>query len=891
MDLATIEQNVGELDVTQGFDLIFDLLAAYGMPKASITRLRKGSANRSDRADEVLWKGKVYYRDLSDDPAAPDPHAAIDDAAGDDRIGKQQPRFLIVRDRTRLLAVDRKTADSLDIPIDKLGLNAAFFMPWAGVEKAQLETAHYADIKAAEKMARLYDEIRKVNDVGSDGEIHALNVFFTRLLFCFFAEDTGIFEDGQVTKAIASLTHQDGSDLHHFLGRLFETLDTPVVERGDLPSYLADFGYVNGSLFAQRTGIPEFSAKARSIILECSELDWSEISPDIFGSMMQAVVAPRDRAGLGMHYTSVENILRVMGPLVMDELDEAMAAAWDSAPGLRRVHDRLAGLRFFDPACGSGNFLVIAYREVMAREERVLMRLAELQPRAPAKLLEESRIRLDNFVGIELSDFAHEVAQLSLWLVKQQVLARMEALFGRRSSMIPLRDAARITCGNAARLDWLQVCPPSEDLETFICSNPPYQGGTKQTAEQTADVSHALGDRNASKYLDYVAIWFYKAASYVRVTGARAGLVSTNSVSQGLQVGLLWPRIFDLGVQVAFAHEAFVWSNQAKGNAVVKCVIVGLARSDSTRGRFVFEGGVRRQVSSINAYLVGDGPDVIVTPLSAPPKGMPAMVFGSMPRDGGGLVVPAEAAAVMCGEDPRIQRFMRRYVGAQEFINGGERYCLWVDDEDAEDAWEIDALAQRFEKVRAFRLESKAASTRAHADAPHRFVQRAHQRSPAILVPRVSSGERFYVPIGYVGPDVVISDAANAVYGAEPWVFAVLQSRMHMVWLRAVAGRMGTDYRYSAELVYNTFPQPAGLVAADREAVAALGLSVLAAREQFPDATLGRLYRAGEIPPALAKAHEALDEAVDQSYRKAGFADDRERLAFLFAAYSRERCS
>lgn len=884
MDLATIEQNVGEVDVTQGFDLIYDLLAAYGMPKASITRLRKGSANKSDREDEVLWKGKVYFRDLTLAEDAPDPHAAIDDAAREERVTKQQPRFLVVRSGDRLLGVDTKTSDSLDIPLDKLGLSVAFFMPWAGMEKTHLEAAHYADIKAAEKMARLYDETRKVNEVESDEEVHALNVFFTRLLFCFFAEDTGIFEDGQVTKAIGSLTHQDGSDLHHFLGKLFETLDTPVGERGDLPSYLSEFGYVNGRLFAQRNGIPTFSAKARGIILECAELDWSEISPDVFGSMMQAVVKPEARATLGMHYTSVENILKVLRPLVLDELEAAYEAAADDPRRLRRLHDRLARLVVMDPACGSGNFLTTAYREVRGIEHRILIRLRDLAAETSgSKLFEVSRVPLTNFVGIEIDDFAHEVAQLALWLTKHQMNVRFAELFGVLAPLIPLRDAARITCGDATRLDWGSLCSFAEGADIVVCGNPPYVGSSMQSARQKADIREWFGPRPYSKKMDYVGLWILKGAEFVGATGARLAFVTTNSVCQGDHVGMLFPAVFAAGVQIPFAHTSFKWTNSARGGAGVTCVVLGLSRADSKPKR-LYSDGVVVEVPHIGPYLRPSSSDTIVARSSRPISPLPPMLTGNKPSDGGHLNLSPTEAGDLVSANPIATQFLREYVGSSEFLSGAKRYCLWIEDADLPLALSVPAVRARIDAVRDFRLHSSEGSTRAMATQPHRFYFACHRSSTALIVPSTSSEARAYVPIGFVGPNVVVSNAANVVYDAAPWLFGLLQSRMHMDWLGTVGGRLKTDYRYSAVLVYNTFPAP-DLDGRDRDALGAAALAVLGSREQFAGTSLAELYGPDRMPAALRAAHDALDAIVDTLYHPRGFGSDDDRVDHLFSLY------
>lgn len=886
MDLATIEANVENLDTSQGFDLIYDLLEAYGMPKATIARLRKGSTNLAKGDGERLLRNKVYYRFLNEWESDRDVHAVIDDAAADEVIAKAKPRFLIVRDKEQLVAMDRSTGETLDVPLEKLHLHASFFLPWAGIEKTQVETAHFADIKAAEKMARLYDEIRKVNEIETDEERHALNVFFSRLLFCFFAEDTGIFEAGQVTTAIGSLTREDGDDLDSFLDQLFTVLDTPLRDRGELPSYLESFGYVNGSLFSERTAVPQFSAKARKIILECAELDWSEINPDIFGSMMQAVVHPEERAGLGMHYTSVENIMKVLRPLFLDELNEELAAAEDDPRKLRKLHDRISKVKVFDPACGSGNFLVIAYKELRALEHEVLERLRELEadPKG-AGLFEVSRVSLDNFIGIEIDDFASGIARLSLWLTKHQIDKRFEELFGSHLHTIPLREAGHIVTANATRLEWTHVCRRVADEDILVCGNPPYVGSSMQTREQKSDLANYFGEENFSPNLDYISLWLLKGADYARETGATVGLVSTNSVAQGDHVALLFPKLFDRGVGIQFAHQSFPWSNSARGSATVSCVVIGLRQKANLRHkkRLLYSGERVREVDHIGPYLIPMKRDVVVSRARKPVSAfLPSMVRGSQPTDGGHLNMTRAERDEVVETYPRAAQFIRQYMGAEDFVHGRERYCIWVEDDDASAAKAIPPLAERFELVAEMRSRGSAPA-RAMADRPYRFVQPMHQQGRSIIVPRHTSSRRDYLPIGFLDDRVVISDAANAVYGAEVWLLGILSSRMHMAWLRTVGGALGTGLRYSV-LVYNSFvvPQLSPEVVSDlTEGV----LLILAAREQFPNRNLAELYDPERMPISLRKAHEMVDGVIDRAYCPAGFTSDDERLELLFELY------
>lgn len=881
MNLREIEERLEVVKSSEEDEFLFELLRAYGMPKASITRLRTGSYNRSEQEGEYLWRDKVYFRSLD----CPDEelYTVVDGAKAEERVRRERPRFAIARNQARLVGADLRTGDALDIEVKELQNHAAFFLPWAGIEKTQIENQNLADVKAAEKMAKLYDEIVKHNAVETEEQIHELNVFFSRLLFCFFAEDTGVFAKGSFTNAIGSLSRGDGKDLHELLDQVFDVLNTEESKRIGYPSHLLRFGFVNGKLFERHSSAPRFTAKARSLVLDCGTLDWSQINPDIFGSMMQAVVHPGQRESLGMHYTSVENIMKVIRPLFLDELRSALDAA-DTKAKLTRLHDRIASIKCFDPACGSGNFLVIAYKELRKLEHRILERLQEVDPQAPLTLFEDSKIKLENFYGIEIDDFAHEIAILSLWLAKHQMNVEFKERFGADIRLIPLRDTGNVTCANAARVDWDVTCPVTEGEEVYLLSNPPYQGGTKQTNEQKADLVLAFEDREFNRYLDYVSAWLIKGARFVVAHDAELGFVTTNSVSQGNHVGLFWPYIRAAEAEISFAYTSFPWSNSAKRNAGVTCVIIGLASKGKRTTKWLYTGGTRRRASVINGYLVPDGADVIVVASDQRINSFPQMVFGSMPRDGGHLILSRLERDDLLRSYPGASRFIKTYMGAQEFLQGGERFCIWVGEADEAAAAAIPPLRDRFDLVRAARLASKAASTRKAADVPYRFVQVAHRDTTAIIVPSVSSERREYVPVGFLDGTSIISNSAFAVYGTEPWLFALVSSRMHNVWVRAVAGALETRIRYSATLCYNTFPVPE-LSEKQRELLSERAFAVLEAREHHSDKSLAQLYDPEKMPGELREAHQFLDAAVDQLYRKRPFQSDDERLELLFDLY------
>jgi hypothetical protein len=881
MKLQEIEEQLAAVKALEGGDFLFELLRAYGIPKASITRLRTGSYNRSKQEGEYLWRDKVYFRSLD----CPDEelYALVDAAKTAERVRRERPRFAIARNKSKLVAADLKTGDALDIEVEELQNHAAFFLPWARIEKTQLENQNLADVKAAEKMAKLYDEIVKHNAVETEEQIHELNVFFSRLLFCFFAEDTGVFEKGSFTNAIGSLSREDGKDIHELLDQIFDVLNTEENKRIGYPSHLLRFGFVNGKLFERHSSAPRFTAKARSLVLDCGTLDWSQINPDIFGSMMQAVVHPGQRESLGMHYTSVENILKVIRPLFLDELQAAFDAA-DTKAKLTRLHDRIAAIKCFDPACGSGNFLVIAYKELRKLEHRILERLQEVDPRAPLRLFQDSKIKLENFYGIEIDDFAHEIAILSLWLAKHQMNVEFRELFGHEIRLIPLRDTGNVICANAAHLDWDSACPVHDGDEVYLLSNPPYSGGTKQTEQQKADLAVAFGDRLINRYLDYVSAWLIKGARFVATHGAEAGFVATNSVSQGNHVGLLWPHIHATEAEIGFAYTSFRWSNSAKGNAGVTCVIIGLTGPGKRSVKWLYTGGTKRRASAINSYLVPDAPDVIVTATDHSLNGLPKMAFGSMPRDGGHLLLSHAEREELLNDYPEAHRFVRQYIGADELLKGAKRFCLWVDDTSFREAAAILPLKQRFDRVREERLKSKASSTREAAKRPHKFVQIAHREGPAIVVPAFTSERRSYIPLGYIDSGAIASNKLYVIYGADPWVFGLLHSRMHMAWVSAVCGRLETRYGYSSTLCYNTFPVPS-LSEKQRGLLSERAFAVLEARERYAERSLSELYDPEKMPDELREVHQFLDAAVDQLYRRRPFQSDDERLELLFDMY------
>lgn len=871
MNIDTLEQKLNTL--VASFDpntFLFELLLAYEQPRASITRLQKGDYNLAKRGKDILWKQKVYFSYECN----LDLHALVDTLKQDTAITRHSPRFLIVTDMRHLVAMDTKTLDTLDIALTDLPKHFDFFLPWAGMEKQQFQSENPADVKAAEKMGRLYDLIQQDN---LEFDRHALNIFLSRLLFCFFAEDTGIFQSGQFTNAVGSHTAEDGSDLTQYLQKLFKVLASQ--NRSDFPAFLQAFPYVNGGLFEKELPVPSFSSKSRKLILECGSLNWKAINPDIFGSMIQAVVHDEQRSHMGMHYTSVVNIMKVIEPLFLNELTEELEKATGNESKLVKLLDRLYHLRIFDPACGSGNFLIIAYKELCRLEIAIFRELQALNTKWKTA---KSGIRLAQFYGIELDDFAHETAKLSLWLTEHQMNMAFREVFGDAKPTLPLQSGGNIVCGNATRLDWEVVCPKDKDHEIYILGNPPYLGSTMQAESQKQDMAVVFKGIKNYKNLDYIACWFLLGARFIQKKNIKLAFVSTNSISQGEQVSLIWPHIFSLDLEVFFAHQSFPWTNNAKGNAGVTCAIIGVSAKNK-REKLLYSDGVAFSVNNISPYLI-NGQSIIIEKRSKAFLSLPKIIYGNKAVDGGFLILSGIEKKVLLEKNPDIIKIIRPFVGSSEYIKGIERYCLWITDDNKELAYSIPEVSERINKVKAMRLASKDEGANKMAAYPHQFREMKSAKKNLLIIPRISSEIREYIPIGFLDADSIISDLAFGIYDPEPWIFSVVSSRMHMTWVRAVAGRLKTDYRYSSALCYNTFPFP-DISEAQKAKLEEHVFAVLDEREKHPEKTMAQLYDPDKMPAGLRQAHHEMDLAIEQCYRPKPFSSDEERLEYLFKLY------
>lgn len=911
MNAVEIEEAVSDL-AAGPFDAVefpFRFLAAFGNKEVTIKRLRSRSSNLSDVVGGVLQRNNIHLAVASDGQVS----ATLAALRASPKTGSAKAKFILATDGATLEAEDRVSGDTLACPYAEFGQDFGFFLPLAGISTVKEIKNNPIDVKATGRLNKLYVELLKDNpDWATEAKRPALNQFMARLIFSFFAEDTGIFHGSYLfTPTIERISDSQSGNTHEVVGQLFRAMGTQTKDRtaGDFRSWADGFPYVNGGLFTGDADCPRFSKIARAYLLSAGALNWKEINPDIFGSMIQAVADDEERGALGMHYTSVPNILKVLNPLFIDDLREQLEVAGDNARKLRNLRRRLATIRVFDPACGSGNFLVIAYLHMREIEAEIVRRTDD-EPR--------SMIRLNSFYGIEIKGFAAEIARLALLIAEFQADCRHIGQQEARSMVLPLHKTGQIHVGNALRLDWLQVCPPvtksvlvehdlagptgwlaleenglvdSAEPETFICSNPPYKGSTEQNAEQKKDLEVAFrGKTDTWKSLDYVSGWFVKFAQFTENTPATAAFVSTNSITQGEQVARLWPIIFSRGLAITFAHTAFKWTNLATHNAGVTVIVVGIGRKSQGRATLYENDSATGQrkwvVPNINAYLI-PYENVVVDASPNAHSCINKMTNGNKPADGGNLVLTFAESECITEKDLKAKKFIRRYVGSVDSIHGLFRACIWINKEDFEKSMTIPHLKERIDRVSSMRLESTKSLTIDGAQTPYAFQQvRQRGSEVVILVPSHSSAARPYLPISLHDEGTIVSNSAFALFDAPLWNFALLASRIHLVWIAAVCGRIKMDYRYSSTLGWNTFPVPP-LTAQDKSDLTRCANAVLLAREaHFPD-TIADLYDPDTMPDDLRRAHEINDETLERIYIGRRFRNDTERLEKLFELYTK----
>ncbi|MDT2801816.1 N-6 DNA methylase [Vagococcus lutrae] len=870
LDIVKLEDKLKDIvDVKDKENFLFDFLDLYDIPKSSITKLKTGTINLSDNPGDYHLKNKLFFRETEENPIT-DYAILIKEI----EYMSSKPRYVFVTDFETVLAQDTMTKESLDISFEDLPQYFDFFLAWNGVEKADLEKENPLDVKAAERFARLYELLDEIN---KEEDKHHLNLFLTRVIFCLFAEDTGIFEKKSFTNGLKKFTKEDGSNINEYLSELFKSLDNENKE--DVPTIYKQFPYVNGKLFRESHQTIKFDSQAWDLLIECGEmLNWSEINPDIFGSMIQTIASNDTRGNLGMHYTSVSNIMKVIKPLFLDGLYDEFENSYDNKNKLNELYTRLGNIKFFDPACGSGNFLIITYKELRKLEMEVFDRINEL---SDGDMLYIPMVTLDQFYGIEIDEFASEVAQVSLWIADHQMNMALEEEHMELRPTLPLKDAGDIRHGNALRIDWEEVCPHGRNEEVYIFGNPPYLGARLQDKEQKEDMEYVFKDYKYRNNMDYISAWFYLGALYIKATEAELAFVSTNSINTGEQVYYLWHLLMQ-STHISFAHSAFKWSNNAKNNAGVVVVIIGLASKHKEKIKTLFTDNRKKRVSNINPYLV-DAENIIVKSTRNNINGLPKITFGNMPNDKGNLILNDKEFHKLKIEYPELLPYIRKFVGSREFINGIKRYCFWITDEDYEKVKSHKFLKKRFNNIKENRLASRRKATKALAETPHKFGEIRHVDGNAIIIPSVSSAGREYIPMGFVDEETIVSNLCLVVYDAPLWLLGLLQSKIHMAWVKGVAGTLGSAPRYSASLCYNTFPV-VELNEEQKNKLTNLVLNILDIRAE-EGKTMAQLY-SESMPIKLKNAHEELDLAVEQLYRKKPFDNEQERLSFLLEMYS-----
>jgi hypothetical protein len=876
-----------------------EFFAVFGMTRRRVATFEEPVKKLGDKRGfiDLFWKGTLLVEQKSAGrDLAKAKQQALDYFPGIKEA--DLPRFVLACDFQNWELFDLETSEELRFALADLPNQVQKFGFMIGQTKRVFKDQDPVNILAAEQMGKLHDALKAS---GYDG--HDLEQLLVRLLFCLFAEDTGIFQPlGIFTELITDRTSPDGSDVGARLMELFQTLNRPEGTRQKaLDEDLASFPYVNGALFKEPLQIPSFNAAMRKLLLEACEFDWAKISPAIFGSLFQSVMLPKERRAKGAHYTTEKNILKLIGPLFLDDLRAEFVRIKDLKRDrdrrLREFHDRLAGLTFFDPACGCGNFLVITYRELRALELEVLVALRGTASNLELDAATLSRIDVNQFYGIEIDEFPARIAEVAMWMMDHIMNNRLSVEFGQVYARIPLKASPNIVHGDALEIDWTTVIAPADC--SYILGNPPFVGAKMQSDAQRSQVRAIAGLGGSGGTLDFVAAWFLKAGAFLQATTkTRFAFVSTNSITQGEQVAQLWPILFQRHkLEIAFAHRTFAWGSDARGKAHVHCVILGLARRDdepASKRLFSYDQ-VNGEASesthaALSPYLFDASAladrHLVVKEESRPLGDAPRVVIGSKPIDGGNYIFERDEADEFIRSEPEAAQFLRPYVGAEEYINGGDRSILVLRDVPPATLRALPKVTERISAVRKFRLTSKSAPTRTLADAPTQFHVTVVPKAPFLCIPKVSSERRAYVPVGWLSPPIVPSDLVFVVQEATPWRFALLTSAMHMAWLRNIGGKLESRYRYSIGLVYNPFPWP-DLSTADKAKLDTLAQAILDARAAHAGATLADLYDPDLMPPDLRKAHKALDLAVDRLYRKEPFANDRERVEHLFMRYEK----
>jgi type I restriction-modification system DNA methylase subunit len=862
-------------------DAFFDV---FGIPRRKIGTFehKVKFPNEADGYIDMIWKGHILVEMKS---RGKDLDRAFRQAKDYTHGLKQEelPKYILISDFHHFRLYDTEEMSTNEFTLPELYKNVGLFGYLIGVSKKVYKEQDPANIKAAELMGKLHD---RLEEIGYEG--HPLEVYLVRLLFCLFAEDTSIFEKQQFQDFLEQRTNEDGSDLAAKLQELFQVLNTEKDKRfRNLDEQLNDFPYVNGKLFEESLPTASFDSKMRKALLDCCYIDWSKISPAIFGSMFQSVMNPKERRNLGAHYTSEKNILKVIRPLFLDELWGEFESLKGKKNELPRFHQKLSTLHFLDPACGCGNFLVITYRELRILELDVLREIYKNQMVTDVESV--IWINVDQFYGIEYEEFPARIAEVAMWLIDHQMNMLISYEFGQYFARLPLKKGAKIVHANALRIDWEDIV--SKDKLSFIFGNPPFIGKSNQNSEQKKDLENVFSGIKAAGVVDYVAAWYVRAAQYIQNTKIKVAFVSTNSIVQGEQVGVLWDLLLIYyQIKIHFAHRTFSWSNEAKGNAAVHCVIIGFACFDSaTKIIFDYEKvkGEPHQIKAknINPYLI-DGKDIVLHPRETTICSVPKVVWGNKPVDGGNLILSDADLNAFLIKEPKAKKFIKPLISAYEFLNGEKRWCLWLVDAKPEELKELPLVLERIKKVKEMREASIDEGARKLSLKPSQFRDTKNPES-YILIPSTTSENRKYIPFAFFIKDNIPHNSCHILPSGNLFHFGVLMSLMHMAWVKTVCGRLKSDYRYSKDIVYNNFPWPENPTDKQKIAIEEKAQKVLDVRAQFPDSSPADLYDPLTMPPALVKAHNDLDKAVDLAYRSQPFTSEANRMEFLFGLYEK----
>lgn len=796
------------------------------------------------------------------------------------------PRYVLISDFEvfRLYDIEEDTTTEFQLP--EFVNNVQHFGFIAGYQKHTYKEQDPVNIKAALLMGKLHDKLKAV---GYDG--HPLEVYLVRLLFCLFADDTTIFEKDIFHEFIEQRTNEDGSDLASRLSELFYVLNVPREKRlKNLDEQLNSFPYVNGKLFEETLPPASFDSGMRKILLECCSLDWGKISPAIFGSMFQSVKNPIERRNLGAHYTSERNILKLIKPLFLDDLWKEFGTVKSSNKQLIEFHRKISKLKFLDPACGCGNFLVVAYRELRLLELEILRELYKKRGSEFLNVGEIIWLDVDMMYGIECEEFPARIAEVAMWLIDHQMNMAISNEFGQYFVRLPLKKAATIVNDNALQIDWKRIISP--DQLSYILGNPPFIGKHLQNDEQKADMEKVFGDAKGTGVLDYVTAWYIRAAQFIQNTKIKVAFVSTNSISQGEQVGLIWSMLFNkYNIKIHFAHRTFKWNNEAKGNAAVHVVIIGFANYDLNEKRIFEYEDIKGEaheirVKNINPYLI-EGKDLIVLSRTKPICHVPLVIAGNKPVDDGNLLLSTDEREFLIREYPFVKKYIHPLISGKEYLNGEKKWCLWLVGCSPDELKAMPHVFERVKRVKEFRLNSKKDATREAAKYPSLFVERRTSNTDFIFIPLTSSENRDYIPFDFFSKDNILNNTASMIPQASLYEFGILMSKVHMVWMRYICGRLKSDYRYSNDLVYNNFPWPESPNEKQVKVIKITAQKVLDARAEFPNSSLADLYDPLTMPPVLAKAHNELDRAVDLAYRAQPFTSDAKRMEFLFELYEK----